>query len=147
MTANRRLHLIYQSVRDRKMLESEKVRQVKKVFLFFKSDWIRNYAELQAISHARNQIKTWANSKNERAANVKAKMLLAWEEALFPAKYSSRCLFIWKSNSGLLPKDWRNEKKSVNFKRKRRTRYRGAKMCLAKLRASQTVMTFRMFWL
>jgi hypothetical protein len=31
MTNSRRLHLIYQSVRDKKLSESEKVRQVKKV--------------------------------------------------------------------------------------------------------------------
>lgn len=36
MTANRRLSLIYQSVRDRKLMESEKVRQVKKVHIKLK---------------------------------------------------------------------------------------------------------------
>ena len=38
MTTNRRLHLIYQSVRDRKMMESEKVRQLKKVILLTNLD-------------------------------------------------------------------------------------------------------------
>lgn len=63
-------------------------------------------------------------------------MLLAWKASFFPAKYSSVSLFVLKSNSRLLQKDWEVKEKSVKFKGKVITCSWSIKMCITKLWAS-----------
>ena len=63
-------------------------------------------------------------------------MLLAWKASFFPAKYSSVSLFVLKSNSRLLQKNWKIEKKSVKSERKVITCSWSIKMCITKLWAS-----------
>lgn len=61
-------------------------------------------------------------------------MLLAVEEAFFPAEHSPGGVAVLKPNSRIPQKDLGNEEKSRNPERKRRACDLSSQMCLTKLR-------------
>lgn len=67
-------------------------------------------------------------------------MLLVGKAPFFSTKYSSRSLFVLKSNTRLLQKDRTIKEKSVNSQRKVITCGRSIEMCRTKLLASQTIL-------
>lgn len=67
-------------------------------------------------------------------------MLLVGKAPFFSTKYSSRSLFVLKSNTRLLQKDRTIKEKSVNSQRKVITCGRSIEMCRTKLLASETIL-------
>ena len=122
------------------MMESEKVRQLKKVLLLTSLDLRITEADHEAIGIKLNQGKTWACPKDERATVIKAQMLLVGKAAFIPAEHPSGSVFVWKPNSELLQKDWGDEEKSVGSQGKRGTCNLSTQMCRTKLWAPETIM-------
>jgi hypothetical protein len=100
-----------------------------------------NEVSCQEISLEWDKRKALTRSKDEITAAVKAKVLLALEKTILPAKHPARGFSVWESDSRLLQKDRGDEEKSVNLEIKGGACNLSAQMRRTKLRAVKTVMS------
>lgn len=134
------MSLIYQTVKDRKIEESEKVRHLKKVHHYSSIDGRLDAKVFKRDGICAKKITALGNFKNEGKADNKKEMLLVWEEDDFPAKNVLVGSDLLKTDRRLLQKDPGVEGKWVKTERTIITSYWTFKVRVAKLPTSSTIL-------